>query len=136
MQYAVAVGFRGQHLGVFGGLRANASSLKLGGDRGSYASMPLFGRLELAAGSGSLSFEAWARPLVGREQWGGALYAAFASRPTSTRPGLFSPPRSGFIGISLAHTDTGFCGGELFEDCTSIDHLGLTTISLLVGRGL
>ncbi len=82
--YALGVSYRAPGLfGVMAGVRPEAAYAWFGGNTGSFAGVPAFGRLEVPFGRSSIAFEAYA-PLAGDQRIGGAIYI---SRPSFDKAG-------------------------------------------------
>ena len=130
-QYAAAIGGRKDGLGgIFVGLRPAAGYLAVGASSGSYASVPLFGRAELILSSGSLTVEAYARPLAGAPMWGGTLHLAEeANKKQVTR---FVTVRAERVTMDA---DIDIFTDDPTDGPTPVEDLAFTTITATFGIG-
>jgi len=129
--YTAALGWRTRRFGgVFAGLRATASYEALAGS--SLTSLPLFARVELPLPTGSLTVEAFGRPIAGTTTSGVTAYVTGENRQRRDRSNLFFAVRveRGSYDASATYTTAAFEDLEL-----EFLAVPVTTIGVELGAG-
>jgi len=115
---------------VFAGLHTSAAYEVL--DNGAFGSLPLFARVELPLPTGSLTLEAFGRPLAGSDASGFTAYVTGENRQRGDRSNLFFAVRveRGPYDARATYTNAAFEDIEL-----AFPEVLVTTVGLELGAG-